>query len=39
MGFLKAVFWIWLMRIWLEWRSALLIVKPETVVRWHREGF
>ncbi len=33
------VFWTWLMRIWPKWRSALLIVKPETVVRWHREGF
>ena len=21
------------------WRSALLLVKPETVLRWHREGF
>ena len=33
------VFWIWLMRIWPKWRSALLIVKPETVIRWHRQGF
>jgi putative transposase len=22
-----------------EWRAALVIVKPETVVRWHRQGF
>jgi transposase InsO family protein len=22
-----------------RWRSALLLVKPETVLRWHREGF
>jgi hypothetical protein len=22
-----------------HWRSALLIVKPETVVAWHRKGF
>jgi hypothetical protein len=21
------------------WRGALLLVKPETVFRWHREGF
>jgi putative transposase len=33
------VFWTWLMRLWPNWRSALLIVKPETVIRWHREGF
>jgi putative transposase len=22
-----------------RWRDALLLVKPETVLRWHREGF
>ena len=33
------VFWTWLMRLWPKWRSALLVVKPETVVRWHRQGF
>jgi len=31
--------WVWLSRIWSEWRSALTIVKPETVVVWHRAGF
>jgi transposase InsO family protein len=31
--------WAWLSRIWSEWRSALIIVKPETVIRWHRQGF
>ena len=33
------VFWTWLMRVWPRWRSALLIVQPETVIRWHRAGF
>jgi len=33
------LFWIWLAKIWTEWRSALLIVKPETVINWHRKGF
>jgi len=28
-----------LARIWHDWRSALVIVKPETVVAWHRKGF
>ncbi len=28
-----------LSRFWGKWREALIIVKPETVVRWHREGF
>jgi len=33
------IFWVWLSRFESGWRSCLLIVKPETVVRWHREGF
>jgi len=32
-------FWIWLRRRWKRWNSALVIVTPETVLRWHREGF
>ena len=32
-------FWVWLSQTWLGWRSALLIVKPDTVVAWHRQGF
>jgi putative transposase len=31
--------WIGLSRIWRDWRSALAIVKPDTVVAWHRAGF
>src|SRR5262249_1107574 len=31
--------WVWLSRLWARWRSALIIVKPETVVRWHRQRF
>jgi putative transposase len=31
--------WIGLSRLWRDWRSALAIVKPETVVAWHRAGF
>ena len=33
------LFWIGLRRFWPKWRDSLIIVKPETVVRWHREGF
>jgi hypothetical protein len=33
------VLWAWLSGIWSHWRSALVIVKPETVVAWHRKGF
>ena len=32
-------FWVWLSQTWVGWRSALLIVKPDTVVAWHRQGF
>ena len=31
--------WTRLSRFWTGWRSALLIVKPETVIDWHRKGF
>lgn len=31
--------WVWLSRVWSEWRPALVIVKPETVIAWHRRGF
>src|SRR3984893_11946814 len=31
--------WVWLSRIWPDWKSALRIVKPETVIAWHRKGF
>ena len=33
------LFWVWLTRLWSGWRSALIIVKPETVLSWHRKGF
>ena len=31
--------WMWFCLIWSDWRSALAIVKPETVIAWHRAGF
>jgi len=33
------IFWVWLSRLWPSWRDSLAIVKPETVIRWHRDGF
>ena len=33
------IFWVWLLRVWDDWKSALMIVKAETVVAWHRKGF
>ena len=35
----RPVLWAWLSRTWGDWRTALVIVKPETVVAWHRKGF
>jgi len=31
--------WIGLSRVWTEWRSALKILKPDTVIGWHRKAF
>jgi transposase InsO family protein len=33
------LFWALLSRIWTNWAETLTIVKPETVIRWHRKGF
>src|SRR5438105_8619053 len=33
------LFWVLARRFWSGWKQALLIVSPETVVRWHRSGF
>jgi hypothetical protein len=33
------IFWVWLSRLWTGWRSALLIVQPDTLVGWHRQGW
>jgi transposase InsO family protein len=33
------LFWVLLKHYWDGWESRLILVKPETVVRWHRQGF
>ena len=33
------LFWITLRRLWPRWTDVLVVVKPETVVGWHRAGF
>jgi hypothetical protein len=33
------LFWVVLSHLWRDWRSVLIIVKPETVIKWHRQGF
>jgi len=36
---LDRIFWVVLARFWKSWRSSLHMVRPETVVGWHRQGF
>ena len=31
--------WVSLLRFWPDWRQALLLVQPQTVIAWHRLGF
>ena len=33
------LFWVLLRRVWRNWHLPLHLVKPATVVRWHRQGF
>ena len=33
------LFWIMLCCFWSNWQEPLIIVKPETVIQWHRKGF
>src|SRR2546429_6910542 len=33
------MFWVLLSRLWTSWRHSLQVVRPETVVGWHRQGF
>src|SRR4030081_2716848 len=31
--------WVWLYRIWPQDLNTMVLVKPATVVQWHRKGF
>jgi len=31
--------WVWLYRVWPQVLNALVLVKPATVIQWHRKGF
>jgi putative transposase len=33
------MFWVTLQKFWSGWRDGLVVVKPETVIAWHRRGF
>ena len=32
-------FWVLISSFWPDWRDALAVVKPATVIGWHRKGF
>jgi putative transposase len=36
---LEKLFWVLAKRFWSRWKEVLVVVTPETVVRWHRAGF
>ncbi|HEY7709601.1 MAG TPA: integrase core domain-containing protein [Candidatus Entotheonella sp.] len=36
---LDRLFWVWLSRLWPNWRSALNLFQPDTVTKWHQQGF
>ncbi len=39
LGRVDRMLWVLLSRLWPNWRRAVQIVTPDTVVRWHRRGF
>jgi len=39
LGVFDKLFWVLLRRVWSGWKGSLILVTPETVVRWHRKGF
>jgi putative transposase len=39
MGLFDKLLWVLASRLWAGWKEALILVSPETVVRWHRAGF
>jgi len=39
LGLLDKLFWVIARRVWSGWKQTLLVVTPETVIRWHQAGF
>jgi hypothetical protein len=39
MGAVDKIFWVFARRFWGAWKQSLVLVNPETVVRWHRADF
>jgi len=39
LGAFDKLFWVIARKLWSRWQQALIVVMPDTVVRWHRAGF
>jgi hypothetical protein len=39
LGLVDKLFWVVARRVWPGWKQPLIVVTPETVVRWHGSGF
>jgi putative transposase len=39
LNFLDRIFWTALRQCWTRWTDVLVLVKPDTVIGWHRAGF
>jgi putative transposase len=39
LGGFDKIIWVAALRFWSGWKHSLIMVTPETVVRWHRAGF
>src|ERR1700676_2638363 len=39
LSILDKLFWVAVSRVWSGWKQSLIVVTPETVVRWHQAGF
>ena len=39
LGPLDKLFWVLALRFWSQWKESLILVLPDTVVRWHQAGF
>src|SRR5438552_12074407 len=37
--FLDKLFWVAARQIWSDWNQFLIVVRPDTVVQWHRSGW
>jgi hypothetical protein len=39
LGVVDKLFWVLMCRLWSEWKRVLVLLRPETVILWHRAGF